>query len=299
MKTQNIITVKPQGYCGGVLKAIEVAKKTRIQYPNQKITILGNLVHNQYVKKALQYYSIDTIEDKTKTRYELLNEINEGIVIFTAHGVSPKVYEKAKEKGLVLVDASCPFVLQTQRIVKQYLDEGYTIFYIGKNKHPEAESIYTMSEHVHLIEPHKEIPDISTSKIFVTNQTTMSIYELKDTFDKIKKLYPSAIFHDEICNATRVRQQAILDLKDVDCLIVVGDPTSNNSQKLVDIGKQAGIQHVFSIQTVEDIDKKDFEMYTSIAITSGASTPTYLTNQVKDYLSLDIEKPKIRIQDIL
>ena len=244
-------------------------------------------------------YIINTIENKNKTRYELLDEISEGIVIFTAHGVSPKVYEKAKEKGLILVDASCPFVLQTQKIVKQYLDEEYTIFYIGKNKHPEAESIYTMSEHVHLIEPHKEIPIVSTSKIFVTNQTTMSIYELKDTFEKIRCLYPNAVFHDEICNATRVRQQAILDLKNVDCLIVVGDPTSNNSQKLVDIGKQAGIEHAFSIQTVEDIDKKDFEKYTTIAITSGASTPTYLTNQVKDYLSQDIEKPKIRIQEIL
>ena len=299
MKTQNIITVKPQGYCGGVLKAIENAKNTRIQYPNKKITILGNLVHNQYVKKALQYYSIDTIEDKTKTRYELLDEIKEGIVIFTAHGVSPKVYKKAKDKGLILIDASCPFVLQTQKIVKKYLDEDYTIFYIGKNKHPEAESIYTMSDHVYLIEPHKDIPKINTSKIFVTNQTTMSIYELKDTFEKIKSLYPFAIFHDEICNATRVRQQAILNLKNVDCLIVVGDPTSNNSQKLVDIGKKAGIQDIFSIQTVEDIDKKDFEKYSTIAITSGASTPTYLTNQVKDYLSNDIEKPKIRIQEIL
>ncbi len=299
MKTQNIITVKPQGYCGGVLKAIETAKNTRIQYPNKKITILGNLVHNQYVKKALQYYSIDTIEGKTKTRYELLDEINEGIVIFTAHGVSPKVYKKAKDKGLILIDASCPFVLQTQKIVKKYLDEDYTIFYIGKNKHPEAESIYTMSDHVYLIEPHKDIPKINTSKIFVTNQTTMSIYELKDTFEKIKSLYPFAIFHDEICNATRVRQQAILNLKNVDCLIVVGDPTSNNSQKLVDIGKKAGIQDIFSIQTVEDIDKKDFVKYSTIAITSGASTPTYLTNQVKDYLSNDIEKPKIRIQEIL
>lgn len=299
MKTQNIITVKPQGYCGGVLKAIETAKNTRIQYPNKKITILGNLVHNQYVKKALQYYSIDTIEHKTKTRYELLDEIKEGIVIFTAHGVSPKVYKKAKDKGLILIDASCPFVLQTQKIVKKYLDEDYTIFYIGKNKHPEAESIYTMSDHVYLIEPHKDIPKINTSKIFVTNQTTMSIYELKDTFEKIKSLYPFAIFHDEICNATRVRQQAILNLKNVDCLIVVGDPTSNNSQKLVDIGKKAGIQDIFSIQTVQDIDKKDFEKYSTIAITSGASTPTYLTNQVKDYLSNDIEKPKIRIQEIL
>ena len=97
--------------------------------------------------------------------------------------------KRPKKKGLILVDASCPFVLQTQKIVKQYLDEEYTIFYIGKNKHPEAESIYTMSEHVHLIEPHKEIPKVSTSKIFVTNQTTMSIYELKDTFEKIRRLY--------------------------------------------------------------------------------------------------------------
>ena len=93
-------------------------------------------------------------------------------------------------------------------------------------------------------------------------------------------------------NATRVRQQAILDLKNVDCLIVVGDPTSNNSQKLVDIGKQAGIEHVFSIQTAEDIDKKDFEKYTTIAITSGASTPTYLTNQVKRLFIFRYEKTK-------
>ena len=85
----------------------------------------------------MQAYHIDTIEDKTKTRYELLDEIEDGIVIFTAHGVSPKVYEKAKEKGLILVDASCPFVLQTQKIVKQYLDQDYSIFYIGKINIPK------------------------------------------------------------------------------------------------------------------------------------------------------------------
>lgn len=299
MKTQKIITVKPQGYCGGVLKAIETAKQTRINYPNQKITILGNLVHNQYVKKALESYNIHTIEDKTKTRLELLDQIEEGIVIFTAHGISPKVKEKAEKKGLIYVDASCPFVLQTQKIVQQYLKEDYTIFYIGKNKHPEAEAIYSMSENVHLIEPGKRIPDITSEQIFVTNQTTMSMFDIQDTFDAIHKKYPQAIFHDEICNATRVRQQAILDLKNVDALIVVGDPTSNNTQKLVSIGKKAGIQHVFSCQTVQDIHKEDFITYKTIAITSGASTPTYLTNQVKEYLSNPIEKPKIRIQEIL
>lgn len=299
MKTQNIITVKPQGYCGGVLKAIETAKQTRIQYPDQKITILGNLVHNQYVKKALESYNISTIEDKTKTRLELLDQIKEGIVIFTAHGIAPNVKEKAKKKGLIYVDASCPFVLQTQKIVQQYLKDEYTIFYVGKNKHPEAEAIYSMSQKVYLIEPGRKIPDIQTEKIFVTNQTTMSIFDIQDTFDAISKKYPQAKFHDEICNATRVRQQAILDLKNVDALIVVGDPTSNNTQKLVSIGKKAGILHVFSCQTVQEIHKKDFVAYQTIAITSGASTPTYLTNQVKEYLSNPIEKPKIRIQEIL
>ena len=299
MRTQKIITVKPQGYCGGVLKAIEIAKKTREDYPDQKITILGNLVHNQYVKKALESYDIHTIEDKTKTRYELLDEIEEGIVIFTAHGVSDSVYEKAKKKGLMIMDASCPFVLQTQKIVKQYLSLDYTIFYIGKNKHPEAEAIYTLSPQVYLIEPNQELPIVHTSKIFVTNQTTMSIFDIQNTFEAIRQMYPQALFHDEICNATRVRQQAILNLKNVDALIVVGDPSSNNTQKLIHIGKMAGIEHVFGIQTVMELHKEQFQEYKTIAITSGASTPTYLTNQVKDYLMNTIEKPKIRIQEIL
>ncbi len=237
--------VKPQGYCGGVLKAINIAKQTRKENPNTKITILGNLVHNKYVKEALSYYQIDTIENKDKTRFELLDDIDSGIVIFTAHGISPQVRTKAKSKGLICIDASCPFVLQTQKIVKEYLELGYSIFYIGKNKHPEAESIYTMDSNVYL------------------------------------------------------RQQAILDLKHVDALIVVGDPTSNNTLKLTNIGKKAGIQHIFSIQTVEEIDKKQFKTFETIAITSGASTPTILTTQVMNYLQEDIEKPKLRIQDIL
>ena len=296
---KNIVMVKPQGYCGGVLKAISIAKQTRIENPEIKITILGNLVHNQYVKKALSYYNIETIENKEKTRCELLDEIDSGIVIFTAHGVSPQVRNKAKEKGLITIDASCPFVLQTQKIVQQYLENGFSIFYVGKNKHPEAESIYTMSDNVYLIEPNSQIPKIKTDKIFVTNQTTMSIFDIQNTFEKIKEIYPCAQFHDEICNATRVRQQAILSLKNIDALIVVGDPTSNNTMKLAGIGKKAGIKNIIPIQTVQDIHKEDFKDYENIAITSGASTPTYLTNQVKEYLENNIEMPKIRIQDIL
>lgn len=297
MSTYNVIKVSPQGYCGGVLKAISIAKKTRMENPDTKITILGNLVHNQYVKKALAYEHIYTVESKNKTRLELLDEIDSGIVIFTAHGIAPSVKEKALRKGLQIVDASCPFVLQTQKIVMDKLKEGYDIFYVGKYKHPEAESIYTLSPHVHLIQD-RHIPDIDADKIFVTNQTTMSIIDIDEIFKAIQNRYPQALFHDEICNATRVRQKAVMDLQNVDALIVVGDPTSNNTQKLLEIGNHIPIR--LKVETLADLNMADLKGAKTIAVTSGASTPPYLTNQIISYLRNGAkEKAAIRIDQIL
>lgn len=239
MKNNTIIEVTPQGFCGGVMKAIQIAKEVRIQHPEATITILGNLVHNEYVKKRCRLWK--SIRSKIqKTRLELLEDVPSGIVIFTAHGVAPALYERAKEKGLVVYDASCPFVLQTQKIVQEKLKEGYSIFYIGKNHHPEAESIYTLSDAVFLIEKEADIPQDIENKIFVTNQTTMSTLEIQELFDAIEERYPNALFNNEICNATRIRQEAILKLKDqaIDLLIVVGDPNSNNTNKLASIGKK-------------------------------------------------------------
>lgn len=297
MKKYKVIKVEPQGYCGGVLKAIAIAKKTRQDHPDTKITILGNLVHNQYVKQALAYEHIDTIEDTAKTRMELLDDIHTGIVIFTAHGIAPDVKAKAIQKGLKVVDASCPFVLQTQRAVIDKLNEGFDIFYIGKYRHPEAESIYTLSDRVHLIQDN-EIPDVDTRKIFVTNQTTMSIIDIDTIFTNIKKKYPFALFHDEICNATRVRQQAVMDLREVDALIIVGDPTSNNTQKLFEIASHIPIR--LKVETLNDLQLSDLQDAQTVAVTSGASTPTYLTNQIIAFLEgRDNKKAKIRIDQIL
>ena len=301
MKQLTIQMVKPQGYCGGVLKAISIAKQCREDHPNEKITILGNLVHNTFVQKSLQYHNIETLDIKGKTRLELLDYIHDGIIIFTAHGISQAVRKKAIEKNLQVVDASCPFVLQTQKIVQQKLDEGYTIFYIGKYQHPEAEAIYSSSENVYLIEKGKPLPTIESNKIFVTNQTTMSMLDIQSIFEDILQQYPHAIIHDEICNATRVRQQAILDLEGqgFDTLVVVGDPTSNNTKQLGIIGQKANIQNILKVESIDDIDLNDFKDSQKVAITSGASTPTYLTNQIYNYLSNRNEKEKIRIQDIL
>lgn len=297
-----VTKVKPQGYCGGVLKAIAAAIDCRKKNPDTNITILGNLVHNTYVKEALTLYDLHTIEDTSKTRLQLLDQVQEGIVIFTAHGIGHQVMEKAKQKGLQIVDASCPFVLQTQKIVQDKLQQGYIVFYIGKKGHPEAEAIYEEDEHVFLIETEADIPHDLLQPIFVTNQTTMSILEIRSLFEAIQKRYPQALIHDEICNATRVRQQAILDLKDtdVDTLIVVGDPSSNNTRKLASIGKTAGIPTVLSIQNLEQLDDTWLATSHHIAITSGASTPTYLMEQVYQYLVHNpSQKEKVDIHKIL
>lgn len=129
-----IIKVSPRGFCKGVVNAIEIAKRTRKQHPSVPITILGMLVHNQKIVDALTTYNIQTLDIPNKTRSELLDYIDEGYVIFTAHGVSDAVIQKAQNKGLKVVDATCEYVSLIHRLVKQKLEEGYEIGYIGKKR---------------------------------------------------------------------------------------------------------------------------------------------------------------------
>ncbi|HET6785635.1 MAG TPA: 4-hydroxy-3-methylbut-2-enyl diphosphate reductase [Erysipelotrichaceae bacterium] len=281
-----IITVNPRGFCKGVVKAIMIAKETAKQYPNQKITILGELVHNRYVVDALKDFRIQTVESKGNTRFDLLDQVDEGVVIFSAHGISANVIEKAKQKGLITVDASCEDVISTQNLIQTYLDQAYTILYIGQENHPEAEAICDIDRNnIHFIKDLSSINELSikSNKIFVTNQTTMSILEIKDLLDFIKEKYPQAIISDEICNATRTRQEAILKLEDIDCLIVIGDPKSNNTRMLARIGANKGIKNVYQVETVIALFEKDLKQFNRIAITAGASTPSYLVNQVIAY----------------
>lgn len=281
-----IITVNPRGFCKGVVKAIMIAKETAKQYPNQKITILGELVHNRYVVDALKDYRIESIESKDQTRFDLLDQVNEGIVIFSAHGISSNVVEKAKRKGLITVDASCEDVISTQNLIHTYLDQEYTILYIGQENHPEAEAICDINrERIHFIKDFDSINalDVNSDKIFVTNQTTMSILEIKDMLNSIKDKYPQAVISDEICNATRTRQEAILKLEDIDCLIVIGDPKSNNTKMLAKIGTNKGIENVYLVETVAGLLDKNLAQFNRVAITAGASTPSYLVNQVIAY----------------
>ena len=278
--------VVPSGYCKGVVNAIKLAKQTRTENPDDKIYILGMLVHNSFVSDELASLGIVTLDDSFKNKEELLDEVNEGIIIFTAHGISDKIKNKAAAKGLRYVDATCVDVLKTQNIIRDHLDEGYEIIYFGKKKHPEAEAVLSISDKIHLVTNEKDLDDLDLKgkKLFLTNQTTMSYLELKDLIEKVKQLYPQTVVQEEICNATSSRQEAIAKLTDCDLLYVVGDSKSNNTNKLVDIARKQGIRKVLLIHSYKDIDKNDLKDVEKVYVTAGASTPPLLIDEVISFL---------------
>lgn len=278
--------VVPSGYCKGVVNAINIVKKTKEQYPNENIYILGMIVHNSYVSKQMEDLGVITLEDPNLSKEELLGTIDKGVVIFTAHGISDKIKQKALDKGLICVDASCVDVLKNKDLIKSYLDKGYDVVYFGKKKHPEAEAILSLSNNIHLVSNISDIDNlnISNDNLFITNQTTMSYLEVEDMLKLIKDKYPTCIIQKEICNATSSRQLAITNIKDGDVLYVVGDVKSNNTNKLKEIGSKY-FKKVFLISNYKEINKKDLVNENKIYVTAGASTPPILIDEVIDYLS--------------
>lgn len=278
--------IVPSGYCKGVVNAINIVKKTKEQYPNENIYILGMIVHNSYVSKQMEDLGVITLEDSNLSKEELLDTIDKGVVIFTAHGISDKIKQKALDKGLICVDASCVDVLKNKDLIKSYLDKGYDVVYFGKKNHPEAEAILSLSNNIHLVSNISDIDNlnISNDNLFITNQTTMSYLEVEDMLKLIKDKYPTCIIQKEICNATSSRQLAITNIKDGDVLYVVGDVKSNNTNKLKEIGSKY-FKKVFLISNYKEINKKDLVNENKIYVTAGASTPPILIDEVIDYLS--------------
>jgi len=300
--------ISPRGYCYGVVNAIDVAKKARLENPDQDIYILGMIVHNKYLVSALDKYKIVTLDDTHTSRLDLIDQIDHGVVVLSAHGSDPKVKIKAQEKGLIVYDATCKDVTKTHHLVIDHLLEGYDVIYYGKENHPEAISVLALGNNIHLVTNQEDIDklNISNDKIFITNQTTISYLDALKIFESVKTKYPQVIIADEVCDATRVRQQAILDLdQDIQAVYIVGDPKSNNSTKLAQLAKEKG-KDAYLIETVNDIDTNQLKNYDYVGVSSGASTPTYLTNQVINYLkdfnkdNLDTYlKPDIQLDKII
>jgi 4-hydroxy-3-methylbut-2-en-1-yl diphosphate reductase len=279
-----VIKVSPRGYCFGVVDAMVVARKAAMNKDLPRpIYILGMLVHNRYVTEAFEKEGVITLDGNS--RVNLLEDITSGTVIFTAHGVSPEVRKLAEEKGLTVIDATCPDVTKTHDLIVDKTNEGYHVVYIGKKGHPEPEGAVGMAPgFVHLVQTFEDVDalELSSDKIVITNQTTMSQWDVEDIMQYIKEKYPHAEIHNEICHATQTRQEAIADqAKEADLTIVVGDPRSNNSNRLAQVSEEIAGTPAHRIADLSELDINWLKNgVNKVAVTSGASTPTQLTKEV-------------------
>ena len=280
-----VLKITPRGYCHGVVDAFRIAKRVR-EETEGPVQMLGQLVHNTHVTDDLQEQGIKLVDPPN--RLAGLEQITSGTVIFTAHGVSPQVKQRAAELGLKAVDATCSDVVRTHELVQQLAVRGYDVVYIGRKGHPEPEGVIGEAPgRVHLVQDAADIEalEISNERVAITCQTTLSVWDTEDLINLVKERYPEAEVHNEICRATQERQEAAVEAaKEVDLVIVVGSPRSSNSQRLVEVVRKLGGKPAYLVDELEDIDAEWFRGARKVGVTSGASTPSKLTRQVIEHL---------------
>ena len=270
---------KEAGFCFGVKRAMKMAWN-ELEVNNEGIYALGPLIHNKqavskYEEKGL--VTVDEIESVPNTKK----------MIIRSHGVSEKIYKDAKQKQINIVDTTCPFVRKIHRIVKAYHDKGYEIIVIGDSKHPEVIGINGWCENLAIII--KTLEDLEkfefnkSKKYCVVAQTTINLELYLKIVNKLSEELCNIVFNNTICSATKVRQQSARELaQEVDCMVVIGGKHSSNTQKLVNICKEA--VETFAIETKEDLDIETLKNYDTIGITAGASTPDWIIEDVIKFI---------------
>ena len=281
----DVVKITPRGYCHGVVDAFRIAKRVR-QETDGPVHMLGMLVHNTHATDDLQEQGISLVDQPD--RLKGLEHIKEGTVIFTAHGVSPQVKQRAVELGLKPVDATCSDVVRTHELVADLARKGYDVVYIGRKGHPEPEGVVGEAPgRVHLVQDPEDIDalELQGERIAVTCQTTLSVWDTEDLIGRVRARFPQAEVYNEICRATQERQEAAVEAaREVDLVIVVGSPRSSNSLRLVEVVKKLGGKPAYLVDRLEDLQLGWFAGARRVGVTSGASTPTQLTRRVIEYL---------------
>jgi 4-hydroxy-3-methylbut-2-enyl diphosphate reductase len=280
-----VVRITPRGYCHGVVDAFRIAKQVR-ESTDGPVHMLGQLVHNTHVTDELQQQGIKLVDPPN--RLTGLEMIEGGTVIFTAHGVSPQVKQRAAERGLRAVDATCSDVVRTHDLVKDLAGRGCAVVYIGRRGHPEPEGVMGEAPgRVHLVQDLEDVDrlELEGDRVAVTCQTTLSMWDTEELIAAVRRRYPDAEVYNEICRATQERQEAaVAAARDVDLVIVVGSPRSSNSNRLVEVVRKLAGKPAYLVDSLEDIDPGWFDGVRRIGVTSGASTPSQLTRRVIELL---------------
>jgi len=277
-----IYIARPRGFCAGVDRAIDIVKLALKLY-GPPIYVRHAIVHNQWVVKHL--------EEEGAVFVEEISEIPEGAVtIFSAHGVSPAVREEARQRGLKVIDATCPLVTKVHVEARKYAEAGYTIFLIGHRGHVEVEG--TMGEapdRILLIETVHDAETVQVpnpEKVAVITQTTLSVDDTREILAVLKRRFPHLRTPkaDDICYATQNRQDAVKRLAErCDLILVIGSRTSSNSNRLREVAEHQGVR-AYLIMDKSEIEESWLDGVRAVGVTSGASTPEILVSEVLDRL---------------
>jgi len=277
-----VVKIRPRGYCHGVVEAVRALRQAAEEHEGEPVAMLGYLVHNEHVTREFADRGVRLID--APSRLEALEEVTEGTVVLTAHGVSPEVKDRAMARGLNVVDATCSDVVRTHDLVQRLTAEDYTVIYIGKVGHPEPEGVLGEAPGmIHLVQSLEDVDtlDLDTPKLAVTTQTTLSVWDTQAIIDRLRQRFPHIEVHNEICSATQDRQQAAVEAaKECDVVIVVGSSRSSNSQRLVQVVHELAKRPAYLVDTVADLRPEWFIGCQRVGVTAGASTPTVLTREV-------------------
>ena len=280
---KKLVLATPRGFCAGVDRAIHVVEKA-IEKFGTPIYVRHEIVHNKFV--------VDTLKEKGVVFVDEVSEVPEGsVVIFSAHGVAEHIYADAEKRGLKVLDASCPLVLKVHYSAKRHYAAGRHIILIGHAGHAEVEGTLGQLPEgaITLIQNEADVAKVAVpegKELAYITQTTLSVAETRKIIDALKAKFPNIVGPNagDLCYATGNRQAAVLDLcKQVDMLLVVGAKNSSNSTRLMELGLEQGIKSHL-IAGVNDLDPSWFDGIESVGISSGASAPEILVQEVVDWL---------------
>ena len=269
-----VILAKTAGFCFGVKRAVDTVYK---EAGKKNVYTYGPIIHNSEVVNDLKKKGVEVINSR-----EELEALEEGTVIIRSHGVAREIYDLIHEKGLELVDATCPFVRKIHKIVEKAGNDGDQVIIVGSEHHPEVQGIKGWcTGEVHIISDAEQFEGIDLNKpTTLVSQTTFNYKKFQDLVEKISKTRYDITVLNTICNATQERQvEAMRIASQVDVMLVIGGKHSSNTQKLYDICRKE-CKNTYYIQTLGDFNPECISSVRSVGITAGASTPNNIIEEV-------------------
>ena len=284
-----VIRAKSAGFCWGVERAIQVAREES-QGGNRTVYTDGPLIHNRQMMDALGKDDIQEVGD-----YQSKKEINvkeseekESVVVVRAHGISPQRRDYLKGLGLPFRDGTCPDVGIIAGKVKSHAEKGYQVVIFGDPEHPEVIGLVGYANgNAHVVNKEDDISNLPNlgEKVAMVSQSTMFTHEFKYLTGLLAEKYPGMLIFDTICGATKERQSDLVDLvkEGADAIVVIGGKHSANTRKLAKLASSHD-RPTFHIETAEDLLPADFEKFTVVGVTAGASTPEFIIRKVCERL---------------